>query len=151
MSRKASTSKRVDRFIKVSAKGKALPRTAKVWDAVYDRQTKLMFPAQLGTAELPWKEAMAQTLPMVGGKPARVASRMELLTIIDDTRFRPAVDKSFFRWPETGWVWTCTKDASAPAAYAWYVALYNGTCSLYLQSNRGLVVAVRGPVASPGQ
>ena len=41
--------------------------------------------------------------------------------------------------------------ASDPAAYAWNVNLNNGNCNINNQNNHGLVVAVRGPVASPGE
>ena len=84
----------------------------------------------------------------------RLPTVEEAFHIADRSRFDPALDPEHFQFlidAEIRWLWTSTEDASVPAAYAWYVLLSGGYCDLSGQRGRGLVVAVRGPVASPGQ
>ena len=139
-------------LVKIGAAGEELPFSATSWDAVLDRASRLMYSAELVGPERPWKQAhLPDGFRCAGYADWRRASRREALAIVDDTRYSPAVDTRFFRFPKAGLIWTDTTDASDLESFAWLVALDDGSGYLNPQSYLGLALAVRGPVAVPGQ
>jgi len=49
-------------------------------------------------------------------------SRVRLLTLVDDTRHDPAIDKSVFPSCKSEWYWTSTPCAWSPSGFAWFVS-----------------------------
>ena len=141
------------RFVKVSDAGAALAPDAAKWSAVWDRSTGLMYPAEIDEREGTWKKAqkIASECRAAGFDDWRLANRREALSIVDDTRCRPAVDTDFFRFPTSGWAWTSTPWADDPQSGAWGVDLGNGYAYGWSQGGQGLALPVRGPVPLPGQ
>jgi hypothetical protein len=71
----------------------------------------------------------------------------ELQTLIDRTRFNPAIDTDKFPDTPSNWFWSSSPDASDPD-YAWLVAFYLGHVHLLRRGNGAFVRAVRSVPAS---
>ncbi len=91
---------------------------------------------------LTWQEAKdaCAKLDLAGGG-WRLPTRAELLTLVDDTRYHPAIDPAFECKPN--YYWTVTPYAP-DGDYAWYVFFYDGGAGAYRRDNGGFVRAVRG-------
>ena len=130
-------------FLKLDATGKL---TAGHHVAVYDRRTTLIWtadPLQSGkTLIQPDAMAAASKLRLLGRTDWRGPTIEELLSIIDYTRFDPAVDTEYFRGP-FGWTWASTIVASAPASDVWNVYLGSGLSARSRTDDRDFARAVR--------
>jgi hypothetical protein len=141
------------RFVKISADGDRLPADAKQWAGVLDTHHQLLWSAEevggerLNHADAP--KACAELILCAG--PARLPTRAELLTLVDDTRHEPAIDLAFFPTCRSNWYWTSTPAAWSPSGYAWIVSFGYGLASYYRRSGGAFVRAVRSVGASPGQ
>lgn len=80
-------------------------------------------------------------LDLLGHKDWRAPTIEELLSIVDYTRIKPAVDTEYFKGPY-GWTWSSTL-AKAPAGVAWYVYLSYGFSGRGDRTGGYLVRAVR--------
>ena len=135
------------RFVKLDVRGNALPAAASDWHAVWDLLTNLIWSRTLPCGRVTQPDAVKQAAEFVlCGRPARLPTRAELLSLVDDTRHSPAIDVSVF--PKTGsaWYWTSTPAACSPGVYAWYVDLHSGDADWSFQDYYGFVRACR-----PGQ
>jgi len=77
----------------------------------------------------------------------RLPTRTELLTLVDDTTYEPAIDKAAFPDTPSEWFWTSTPVAWDPSSTAWIVYFYNSLAGVGRHGNEAFVRAVR--VASP--
>lgn len=64
------------------------------------------------------------------GEGWRLPTRAELLSLVDDTRYDPAIDSTRFPDTESAAYWTSTPFASDPS-FAWIVDFYDGYASYY--------------------
>ena len=132
------------RFVKIGAAG-AQPPDAAEWIAVLDNETSLIWSRAVSKEACTWQQAdeIAKSTS-VAGVLGRLPTRKELLTLVDDTRYNPAIDTAFFpECPTDDWYWTSTPAAPSPGACAWYVDFSNGGASWYNRSFSGFVRAVR--------
>lgn len=130
------------RFVNLDAAGK--PSSGE-YVAVYDHKTGLTWSAEplQGGKNLDHAAAMkaCESLSLLGQKDWRAPTIEELLSIVDYTRFDPAVDTAHFKGP-FGWTWSSTVAAS-PSGFAWLVDLDDGGSGRGHQSNHSRVRAVR--------
>ena len=91
-----------------------------------DTRTGLEWTDATAGLAVPHKKAMAAcTAVSIAGGGWRAPTREELLSIVDITRFDPAVDPEAFPFVRSRWYWT--SDASAwSASAAWFVHFYYG-------------------------
>jgi hypothetical protein len=130
-------------FVKVSADGRALPKSATEWEGVYDPRTNLIWGRHVLAGEHNYADAQKVAgQATLCGATARAASIHERLTITDYAKHSPALDTEYFA-EQSGWEWTSTLYASSPRGFAWFVYLGGGGAHWYLQSFRGHVRAVR--------
>lgn len=136
------------RFVKIGDSGKKLRVSATEWVAVYDSMHDLTWSRTLdcGAVNQPKAVEVASALRLFDRKDWLLATRAQLLTLVDDTRRRPAIDIRFFPNCSSGWYWTRTPYASSPSDCAWSVGFNYGLSNWYYQYSGGFVRAVR-----PGQ
>lgn len=73
----------------------------------------------------------------------RLPTRVELLTLGDDTRYAPAIDTDAFPGTPSEWFWTGTDYAGDKNMYAWAVGFGVGHIHTFGHSNSYRVRAVR--------
>jgi hypothetical protein len=73
----------------------------------------------------------------------RLPTRVELLTLVDDTKWNPAIDTSKFPDCQSDWYWTSTPAAFSPADCAWIVGFGFGGANWFSRDGRAFVRAVR--------
>jgi hypothetical protein len=130
------------RFLKLDP---ACKETAGDHVAVYDHTTDLVWTAEpLGNGST-FNHANAlkacADLELLGSAGWRAPTIQELLSIVDYTRYDPAVDTEYFKAPY-GWTWSAT-EAASPSGVAWSVDLTDGYSDRNYQDFRNLVLAVR--------
>lgn len=108
-----------------------------------DTRTGLEWTDATAGRSLPHKKAMAacEAVSIAGGG-WRAPTREELLSIVDITRFDPAVDPEAFPFVKSRWYWS--SDASAwSASDAWLVYFYYGGVYDYRRGYDGFALACR--------
>ena len=105
---------------------------------VYDVRTKLTWQQTVDAGMHTQGEAIGYctSLPLAGGG-WRLPTRAELLTIVDPTKYDPALDRSAFPDAPKGgspsstsvWFWTATASAETQG-WAWYVNFYGGSANI---------------------
>ena len=144
MSQAATAGSPPARFLKLDSAGQSLPQEATEWDAVLDTTTNLTWSVKETRAiPQPKAPAAAQKLTTCGFDNWRLPTRTELLTLVDDTRYSPAIDTTFFPNCQSGWYWTSTRAASSPGGCAWVVGFGYGYAGWFGQDLSGFVRAVR--------
>jgi hypothetical protein len=88
------------------------------------------------------EEAIAR-LRETGDAGLRLPTRAELLSIVDDTRYRPAVDPALFPAIRSDWYWSSTPVAWSPASVVWVVSFGSGGSNVCHRDLRAFVRAVR--------
>lgn len=112
---------------------------------VSDPKTRLMWAKEGSGSELNFKSAEKYckdlVLPSKGGYTDwRLPTREELLTIVDDKKFDPAIDPVFVC--KSSWYWTATPLAGGTGG-AWMVYFYNGRAVWDDRDSYGYVRPVR--------
>ncbi len=111
---------------------------------VRDNQTGLMWGPTLAETLTHKKAQQAVAELSTGGfTDWRLPTRAELLTLVDDTQFKPAIDTEAFSDTKSDWYWTSTPDASNPDDCAWVVAFGYGHSYFGSRGNRNFVRPVR--------
>jgi hypothetical protein len=133
------------RFTKISADGQALAIDAAEWAAVLDSKTGLMWTVEEISRRLTQPKAVehAQALNTAGFNDWQLPTREQLLTLVDDTKYDPAIDTQFFPNCKPNWYWTRTPAAYSPGYCAWGVNFDNGLAHWGYHGNYGFVRAVR--------
>ena len=113
---------------------------------VIDNTSGLEWQRTPFAGEMPWDAAASacKELRLAGHEDWRMPTRVELLTLVDDTRFDPAIDADAFPDTPTKWFWTSTPAARAPSAVAWIVRFANGSSGFARRDGHHRVRAVRG-------
>jgi hypothetical protein len=114
-----------------------------------DTTTWLMWSKENVGGKSNWEKAdkACRELALGGHKDWRMPTRWELLTLVDDTRRKPAIDTGFFPNTENDWYWTSTPAAWDPSC-AWVVYFDYGYASGYRRGDDAFVRAVRSARAS---
>jgi hypothetical protein len=135
------------RLVRIGSNGKPVSTRSRAWVAVYDPVHDLTWSRTIG-GRANHEEALrvASALDLLGHTDWLLPTRAQLLTLVDDTRVKPAIDTRAFPNCRSDWYWTRTPVASSPSACAWLVGFGNGGSAWYDQSLGGFVRAVR-----PGQ
>ena len=134
---------------KVLADGTHLPEGSDRTDhvAVIDHSTELMFLVESlggedGMSQQECEKACAK-LDVLGFKDWRLATRVELAGLIDDTRTEPAIDTSLFPRVKPRWHWTSTPYAGNASSSAWGVNFSYGVVLSLRRNDYGFALAVR--------
>ncbi len=94
-----------------------------------------------------WQQALeaSENLELAGYDDWRLPNINELLTLVDDTTYRPAIDKDFFPDTKTNLYWSSTTNVSSKDA-SWYVEFDHGSTGSMRKSEsyKNYVRAVRG-------
>ena len=117
---------------------------------VTDTTTGLMWTREnVGNGEMKHDDAAqaCKDCHLGGYADWRLPTRAELLTLVDDTRYEPAIDVSAFPNCKSGWYWTSTV-AAWNSACAWIVNFSNGYANYNYRNNKAFVRAVRAAPAS---
>jgi hypothetical protein len=138
------------RYTKHDIAGNALPREAPQWSFVVDNETGLMWPARDSNAKRVTHADAQKTVDSLNGAKLggfsdwRLPTIGELLSLVDYTKFNPAIDTDFFLKVDTdSWYWTGTPAAYSPEACAWIVNFYGGNSGWGYRGIRFYVRAVR--------
>ncbi len=119
----------------------AQPRFVVLGDEVRDNETGLIWTRKT-IGKHNWADAQKAAAEVnLGGHQWRLPTRKELLTLVDDERFEPAINPVFEC--NSGWYWTSTPWASSPGVCAWVVSFNFGYAYGGGQSYNGFVRAVR--------
>lgn len=115
-------------------------------EIVRDTSTGLEWQAVAFEKKMTWKEAdqACRELRLGGHSDWRLPTRVELLTLVDDTRHSPAIDTDAFPNTPSDWFWTSTAYAPSPTDYAWFVLFDSGSSNLDDRGSYYRVRAVRG-------
>ena len=113
--------------------------------SVTDTETGLMWQQTTAADEMTWEEAISycESLTLAGYSDWRLPNRVELQSLLDYTRYDPAIDtmafpdtKSAYYWSSTTFVYETTR--------AWRVRFYDGVVFMYNKPKTHYVRAVRG-------
>jgi hypothetical protein len=132
------------RFIKLNAAGGKQSADAANWDSVEDTKTGLTWSLK-ETPRMNWKKAMtySASLTLCGFNDWRLPTCDELLTLVDRSKYSPAIDTTYFPECKSDWYWTSTLAAYSPAGCAWIVLFDNGSAGWGSQDCVFRVRAVR--------
>jgi hypothetical protein len=83
-------------------------------------------------------------LELCGHSDWRLPTRKELLSIVDNSRFKPAIDSSFFPNAAPDYYWSSSPYADQAAAFAWQVSFLYGEASPSEKKQSRHVRLVRG-------
>ena len=140
---------------KVLADGTELPADSDRTDhvAVIDHSTGLMWSVEsLGSKDVADDgitqeacETRCRELTLLGFNDWYLGSRTELAGLIDDTRYKPAIDTSLFPRVKPRWHWTSTSlaEEAGSSASAWLVGFYGGSVGYLHRGSYGFALAVR--------
>jgi hypothetical protein len=142
-----------EHYSKIGPDGEALDKEASDWIAVRDDTTGLTWAVESIRVE-DWSEdteariAVALEASRLAVWPGwldgwRIPTRAELVTLIDDTQYGPAIDIRFFPDCPSDWFWTSTVYAPSPGDCAWSVNFNDGYANWILRRYSGFVRAVR--------
>ncbi len=113
---------------------------------ITDTATGLMWQKATAVGTFTWQEALAYAeelvLPSGGYSDWRLPNRNELQTLVDYTRYDPAIDPSLQTSTASSPYWSSTTNVNV-LAYAWRVDFYNGLVDTVNKTRSHYVRAVR--------
>jgi len=129
---------------------KIIPAPPPKHKLVFDRETGLTWPVEFSAKGLDDEQTERYIADLNARKHGgfddwRVPTRVELLTIVDDTRHSPTIDADAFPGTPSAWFRTATPYAADPKTYAWFVLFGLGASGDGHRDGVGRVRAVRGP------
>jgi hypothetical protein len=136
-------------MVKIDFLGADLPANASDWVVVRDARTGLTWAKEPIAVKDWFPETEARIAaafeaePLAGMDGWRIPTRAELVTLVDDTRYGPAIDTDFFPDCPIDWFWTSTVYAPSPGGCAWYVRFSLGLAGWGYRGSGGFVRAVR--------
>jgi hypothetical protein len=100
--------------------------TVNVDGTVRDNVTGLTWQRDVPASTYTWDQAKTYCASLsLAGTGWRLPSRIELVSLVDFTRYNPAIDTTAFPNTPSVWFWTSSAVAGSSGG-AWYVAFYNG-------------------------
>lgn len=132
---------------------KIIPAPPPNHEIVRDNATGLIWPVEFSAKRLTFAEAERYVAELNAKKHCgfddwRLPTRVELLTLVDDTRCDPAIDTDAFPGTPSEYLWTGTDYAGAKKNYAWVVHFHCGSSDIgYRYDASYRVRAVRGGAA----
>lgn len=110
---------------------------------IIDQSTGLMWQKN-GNRYLDWKTAgkYCQKLVLAKKSDWRLPNLAEMQSLVDYSRFYPAINKSYFPKTNSSNYWTRTQYVGNDR-YAWYVNFYNGHVSAFDKASDYCVRCVR--------
>ena len=125
---------------------KIVPTPPPVHETVLDTTTGLEWQASPFAESMKHADAVkaCAELRLGGHDDWRLPTRAELLTLVDDTRYSPAIDTDAFPNTPNTWFWTSTVYAG-DKDYAWVVDFGYGYSYIAYRGGGNRVRAVRGP------
>ena len=129
-SMKGATAKVPTGLVKIGRDGEQRKVGAKSWELVYDQELNLYWPKEPTALDVTHAEAMTAAKAFTNdwltaqGLKADAPTRRQLLSLVDDTRYDPAIDVRFFPGCPSSWFWTKTPYAPL-RGYSW-VVLFGG-------------------------
>jgi len=111
---------------------------------VSDNSTGLMWQQQDDGALRNWESALGycEDLTLAGHTDWRLPDIKELRSIVDNTRYSPAIDLTYFPNTKSSWYWSSSTYAYYSNS-AWRVYFYYGDVSLNDKTNTYYVRCVR--------
>ncbi len=110
---------------------------------VLDTETGLTWQQEYAADYYTWAEAKTYCAGLnLEGGGWRLPNMKELQTLVDESRFNPAIDVNFFPGTPSDSFWSSSPVAGV-ASGAWIVNFYNGFTDLYDVSNTYRVRCVR--------
>ena len=99
---------------------------------VLDNNTGLIWQQRFPTDNYKWDAAVSycNSLSYAGYSDWRLPTPQELLTIVDNSRYNPAIDTTYFPNTPSSYFWS-SSTRSDITDYAWYVNFYYGNVSDY--------------------
>jgi hypothetical protein len=112
---------------------------------ITDTGTGLMWQKATAPGTYTWEQALTycENLILGGHSDWRLPNRNELQSIVDYSRYNPAIDTTFFPGTVASFYWSSTTFANLTTS-AWFVDFYFGFVGSYYKSDYGYVRAVRG-------
>ncbi len=112
---------------------------------VTDTSTGLMWQQDTALGTYTWQEALAycENLTLAGYSDWRLPNRNELQSLVDYSRYNPAINPDYFLNTRATYYWSSTTYANGPS-YAWIVDFSYGFMNISNKSNGHYVRAVRG-------
>jgi hypothetical protein len=134
----------VDKTTRFDTKNKPLERDS-VKEVVTDPNTKLMWQDDVSvkTTKKDWQGALkyCKNLKFAGFSDWRLPKMSELESIVDDTKYNPAIKDGFVN-VTADYYWSSSPDVS-DSSRAWYLFFDYGSVFWYVKSNSTLVRCVR--------
>jgi len=120
---------------------------------VTDTATGLMWQQATAPGTYTWEQALTYceslTLPAGGYSDWRLPNRNELQSIVDYSRYNPAIDTTYFSGTVASNYWSSTTLANGTSD-AWFVVFYNGSVGYGGKAGGYSVRAVRGGQCESG-
>ena len=130
--------------------GKCTPQSFKVQtisdqNVVLDNNTGLMWQQTIPTDEYKWYDAISycDDLSYAGYNDWRLPTPQELLTIVDNSKYSPAIDTTYFPDTPSSYFWSSSTYVYI-TDYAWIVGFLSGAVSDNNKPNSSYVRCVRG-------
>ena len=111
---------------------------------VYDKETKLIWQRKGSSKKMSWSNAKeyCENLLWGGYDDWRLPTIDELKSIVDYSRYNPAIDTDYFDI-KSDYYWSSTTDVS-DSSYAWHVLFDGGNDHWHLKSLHDYALCVRG-------
>jgi hypothetical protein len=137
-------------MVKIGSAGEHLPADAVSWDAALLPHLGLMFTAgNVSNSRLDYAdtETACKALTVAGFSDWRIPTRDELLAIVDQDRYDPAINTDFFRDTKSNWYWTSKPCAwnnqAGPSGSVWIVYFDDGFVGDDVRDDTAFARAVR--------
>jgi len=143
-------------YTKLDANGNVLPDSATTWGMVKDNVTGLIWENKTVDGSIhdagktyTWDDAQSVFIAQLnasnfgGHNDWRLPSREELRSIVDYSRYNPAINTGYFPNTQSNSYSSSSTDASYTSR-AWLMSFYYGSDGSYAKSNSYYVRAVRG-------
>ncbi|RJR18074.1 MAG: DUF1566 domain-containing protein [Nitrospiraceae bacterium] len=114
-------------------------------DTITDNVTGLIWQKEDDNTTSAWEQAIAacEGLDFAGYDDWRLPNIKELRSIVDNSRYSPAIDTTYFPNTDVSYYWSSTTGANN-AALAWYVYFSSGNLGYGNKSDSYYVRCVRG-------